>query len=267
MRLINKAYIVVSLFIFTQSICLAQQSQSFRGEVNANDINIRYDSTVNSEVICKINKGECVEIILELYNWYKIRLPKLAPSFIRKNLVTLIDDKTAKVLKNNVNIRLHPNESSPILGKVDQNEIINILEDKGGWYKIEPVNNSFGWIHKKFVSKSCAEKISIQEETKAINKIENTKPVEKIEMGEVIATTSLGQSITVEGVINPYGKIFKRKGTHKFISEDNKIFLLKGSKKSLDVLNYHRVKIIGKLVDDPKQKYPIIEVEKTELRD
>jgi len=124
----------------------------FQGEINANNINIRSDSTINSKIICIANRGEPVEVIRESYAWYKIRLPKRAPSFIKKNLVELIDTKSAKVIKNNVNIRLGPDESSPILGKADKNEVINILSESGEWYKIEPLANSFGWVHSKFVN-------------------------------------------------------------------------------------------------------------------
>jgi uncharacterized protein YgiM (DUF1202 family) len=154
LKLIYRIFFI-SLFLFVQLVhnIYAETSFPFRGEVNSNNINIRSNSTVNSEVVCNLNKGSPVEVVLELYGWYKIRLPKNAPSYIKKNLVGLINDKTARALKDRVNIRLHPNELSPILGRVNKNEIISILEDKGEWYKIEPVNNSFGWIHKKFVDK------------------------------------------------------------------------------------------------------------------
>jgi uncharacterized protein YgiM (DUF1202 family) len=117
------------------------------------------DSTVSSAVICVLNKGERVEVTLELYDWYKIRLPKAAPAYIKKNMAACLSYTTqkycesAKVIKNSVNIRLSPNESSPIIGKAVKDEIINIQQEKGGWYKIYPIINSYGWIHKKFINK------------------------------------------------------------------------------------------------------------------
>jgi uncharacterized protein YgiM (DUF1202 family) len=246
----------------------------FIGEINADNINIRSDSTVSSEIICKVNKGEQVEVTRERYGWYKIRLPKYAPSFIKKNLVTAIEDKpansfdklrdsgtelnrNAKVIKNRVNIRLHPNESSPILGKVDRNEVITILEDKGEWFRIEPVNSSFGWINNKFISKISS-----------VTKPENPLVPQKVkEEKNAAVPITLEKSITAEGVIKPYGIVFKRLATHKLITNDNKIFLLKGGKKSLDILNYHKVKVIGKFIEPNKQRYPIIDIEKIEALD
>jgi len=261
----------VALLLFmlfsAANILRAGEPAPFTGEVNANNINIRSDSTVSAEIICKSAKGERLEVVSERYDWYKIRLPKQAPSFVKKNLVAGIEDKpadsfdklkasgnelikNAKVIKDNVNIRLAPNESSPILGKVNRNEVLTVLADKGGWYKIEPVNNSFGWISTRFVSKVSSaakpEPTQTQQQTISLAGEKNT---------------------VIEGIIKPYGIVFKRPATHKLITSDNKIFLLKGNKKSLDQLNYHRVKVTGKFIGPDTQKYPIIEVEKIEALD
>lgn len=154
-----------ALFVFVlllgPKICSAQASQSFQGEVNADNINVRSDATVSADIICTVNKNEPVGVVLELYEWYKIRLPKNAPCYIKKNLVDCIDTvpatenqcKNAKVSKNRVNIRLRPNESSAIIGIVDKDEAINIVRGEGDWYRIEPLQNSFGWINKRFVNK------------------------------------------------------------------------------------------------------------------
>ena len=246
------------------------KSVLFQGEINANNINIRSDSTVGSKIICIANKGEPVEVIRESYGWYKIRLPKTAPSFIKKNLVGLVDEKTAKVIKDNVNIRLRPDESSPILGKADKNEVINILEEREEWYKIEPLNNSFGWVNKKFVDKEVKLAQEISASTKGGcasgakggsafgGKKENKIMDEKVSQDE---------SVTIEGIIKPYGKVIKRIATHKLITADNNVFLLKGNKGSLDSLNYHKVKVTGKLINPKDKKHTIIEIQRIEVSD
>lgn len=230
--------------------CPAQeQSPSlFQGELNDNNINVRSDSTVSSKVICVLNRGEPVEVVKESYEWYKIRLPKTAPSFIKKGMVMLIDDKAATVSKDNVNIRLEPNESSPILGEAGKNEVINILGESAEWYKIEPLSNSFGWVHKRFVNK-----------TEAIRRIKEAGlPPEKAPGDE---------SLIIEGVIKPYGKVIKRLATHKLFTTDNKVFLLKGNKESLNSLNYRKVRVTGKPDNSTGRKYTTIEIVKIEAID
>jgi uncharacterized protein YgiM (DUF1202 family) len=250
------------------------KSVFFQGEINANNINIRSDSTINAKIICIANKGEPVKVIRESYEWYKIRLPKTAPSFIKKSLVGLIDEKTAKVIKDNVNIRLNANESSPILGKADKNEVINIIEERGEWYKIEPLANSFGWVHKKFVNLAPQEARVIKpwggvDKADIINKREEVKLAQEIKKENKIMDEKVSQdeSVTIEGTIKPYGKVIKRIATHKLITADNNVFLLKGNKGSLDSLNYHRVKVTGKLIHPKHPKHAIIEIQKIEALD
>jgi SH3-like domain-containing protein len=255
------------LFIAENNLC-AQENMPFTGEVNADNINIRADSTVSADIICKAAKGETLEVVSQSYNWYKIRLPKNAPSFVKKDLVARIEDKpadsfdklkstgeglikNAKVIKERVNIRLSPTEASPVLGKIGRNEVVTVLAEKGDWYKIEPVNNSFGWINAKFVNKASA----------------TAKPVTAEPQQQQAAQAKETENIVVEGLIRPYGMVFKRPATHKLITVDNKIFLLKGDKKNLDLLNYHKVRVSGKFTGPVNQKYPIIETEKIEALD
>lgn len=259
----DKVSIIVFLFVFLNlfNICPAQEFQTFQGKVNADNINIRSDSSVSSEVICNVNRGDYVEVILEFYDWHKIKLPKTAPAFIKKDLVETTDGKTARVLKDRVNIRLHPDLSSPIIGRVNINDAVNILEDKGQWYKIEPVN-SFGWIHKKFVNKV----IPVKEDVKIEQKIEEVKVKESRAVDESLSRLEiLDETITLEGIIKPYGKVIKRIATHKLITKDGKIFLLKGNREKLNVLTYHKVKVTGKSIDSAKGKYPVIEISKLEV--
>ncbi len=277
------------LFMLTPFICSAQDNNLspieltaapkqkavlFQGEISANNINIRSDSTVSSKIVCIVEKGVPVEVVRESYEWCKIRLPKTAPSFIKKNLVTLIDEKTAKVIKGNVNIRLEPYESSPILGRADKNEVINILQDRGEWYKIEPLNNSFGWVNKKFVNPASQEATAVKpwggmNKADTINKREEVKPAGEMKKENKILDekVSSGESLTIEGIINPYGKVIKRIATHKLITADNKVFLLKGNKGGLDSLNYHRVRVTGRLTPNKNPKYTIIEILKIEALD
>lgn len=250
----------LSLFLlahFSFANCAQESFLSFKGEINSDNINIRQDSTVNAPIICNVDKDSRVEVISDFYEWYRIRLPKFAPSYIKKSLVECIfyeepqinrACQNGRVLKDRVNVRLSPNENSPILGQIDKNETVNIIQEESDWYKIEPIKESFGWIHKKFVSPVTTEVEEPVNETSSPkdNKIKDIAAPE--------------ESITVNGLITPYGKIIKRIATHKLLSADKEVFLLKGEKRSLDAYNYRKAKVTGKRVVLPKQKYPLIEV-------
>lgn len=253
----NLSFSVFILLCFSLLPCLGVlASEISYGRVTADNINVRSDATINSQIICQVRESDTVEVILDRYDWYKIKLPKTAPVFVKKELIACIDTNTAKAVKDNINIRLLPSESSVVLGEISKNEILNILEDQGDWYKIEPTDNSFGWIHKKFVEKTAPVSqvpvISIP-----------TKPAQSDET----EVEDRNEEILLEGVVQPYGKVFKRLATHKLVTKDQGTFLLKANLSNLNTLTYHRVKITGKLVSLKKQKYPVIEVVKMEALD
>lgn len=244
----------INTFILAQDLSPLDKPYLFQGEVGADNINIRSDSSINSEVICRVNKGEAMDVAAELYDWYKIRLPVSAPSYIKKDLVLLNSDNTAIVLKNNVNIRLHPDTSARILGRANKNDLVKVLEERADWYRIEPVKESFGWIHKNFVKKIEEKKIELVQK-------DDNKVVGAEEKKEEAAGS---KKITLEGIIRP--KVFKRVATHKLIAKDHKLYLLKGDKEYLNSFNHQSVRLTGKITDiNTGQKPVLLEVEKIEV--
>ena len=237
--------------MFTGTL-LAGGFTAFTGQINASDINLRVDATVNSTLICTLAEGELVEVVSEAYNWYKIRLPKAAPSYIKKSLVKCINTTTdkcfsAKVTGSRVNIRLGPSESSWILGKVDESTVVNIVRDKGPWYKIEPVHQSYGWVNKKFINKEIV----------VLEKVASDSASQCADIK--LSAPPASEQIVVEGVVSPYGVVLWRKATHKLITDSQQVYFLKGNRRSLNSLNYHKVKVSGKLISAKDSRYPIIE--------
>lgn len=248
-------FIILSGFIFAGPV-LAAAPVSFTGRINAGDINIRVDATTGSSVACVLAKGQLVEVVSEAYDWYKIRLPKIAPSYIRKDLAECINMdpvtnpekcSSAKIIKDRVNVRLGPSESTWVLGKVNKLTVVSILSSRGDWYKIVPVHESFGWVNKKFVDKY-------------------TPPVEKkIMPPAAVKETKPANQLIIAGTVSPYGIVLWRTATHKLITPEGKAYFLKGNRKSLNSLNYRKVKVTGKLISPAKSKYPIIEIDIIEV--
>jgi len=251
MRTPKLTFIIFMLsFIFAGTV-FAAAFTAFSGQINADNINARVDATVGSAVICSLPKGELVEVVSEAYDWYKIRLPKEAPAYVKKDLVECINPDpvsnpgkclSAKVIKNRINIRLGPGESTWILGKADKLTVVNILAQENGWYKIQPIYQNYGWVNKKFVSRE----ITLPKKQKVVE-----LPVKDTQSSDLLV---------VEGTISPYGVVLWRKATHKLVTSDNKIYFLKDNRKSLDSLNHHKVKVTGKLISPAASKYPIIQI-------
>lgn len=239
--------IVLVVCLVASIAAFGATSVNFNGQINATDINLRVDATVGSAVICVLAKGELVQVVSEAHDWYKIRLPKEAPSYVREDLVECFNPDpvttpgkclSAKVIKDRINIRLGPSESTWILGKADKQTVVNILTKENGWYKIQPIYQSYGWVNKKFVSKEAV----LPEKQEAIKVIQPS------------------DSLVIEGVVSPYGVVLWRQATHKLITSENKVYFLKGNRKTLDSLNYHKVKVSGKLISPAESKHPIVGV-------
>ncbi|MFA5149550.1 MAG: SH3 domain-containing protein [Candidatus Omnitrophota bacterium] len=240
-----------------------EEKVPFLGEINANNINLRLDATTTAEAIATLNKGERVDVIAEFYGWYKVRLPKNVPVYIKKSLAACINYageralaetpvnqrcSSAKVLKDRVNIRSKPSESSGIVGITDKNIVVNVTVDTGSWYGIEPIQNSFGWVYKKFITKAV---ILPSPVPLSQNKITNPE--------------NQGGDTVLIGTVKPYGIVFMRPATHKLISVDDRVFLLKGNRSSLNALNNHKVKVTGKMLNSVKGEYPVVEIKRIEV--
>ena len=246
--------------IFARAV-FAAGFTAFTGQVNAGDINVRVDATIGSAVVCILAKGQLVEVVSEVYDWYKIRLPKESPSYIKKDLVECINSSaakcsSAKVIGSKVNIRLGPNESTWILGKVDESTVVNIIKEEGSWYEIEPVHQSYGWVNKKFINKNI---VVFKEKSAAFLQPAALQPVDLV-VGNQAAVIQPDGQLAVEGTVSPYGVVLWRKATHKLVTDNNEVYFLKGNRKGLDSLNYRKVRVTGKLITPKNSKSPIIEV-------
>jgi SH3-like domain-containing protein len=276
------------VFVFSAVLATAA-TEPFTGEIISDTINIRSDSTAGAESLHKAGAGERVEVVGESYDWYRIRLPRTVVCFIKKEFVKTDGERSGVVTAENVNIRFFPSEAALILGRADKDEPVVILGESDGWYKIEPVRNSYGWVHKKFVRKAppgepvpAPAAADVQPPAAA-----DTPAPADIQIGAVIPeipkepvavpretsqeasgeTAQTEDTVVLVGLVKSYGHVINRPATHKLITKDKQTYLLKYSPPALDALALHTVRVTGKPVSFPNTKFPGIEVEQIELLD
>ncbi len=264
--------LITAIFIFTANTAHAQQ-QVFPcvGEVTSNAINIRCDATTSSKTIGAVNDHDIINIVAESFDWYKIRLPKDATCFINAKYVKLIEQgsdgapvRTSFGIVNadSVNLRLEPNGSSCILGRINKDKVVNILEKQGDWFKVTPPDTACGWINKKFV------KVLVTPQTATMTTAASIEPKTTTQEKPALAKAEGPEktdTVTIVGIIEPYGKIIGRKGTHKITTDSKKTYILKGDKKMLNSCSYRKAAVRGALQDISGQPYPVISVEKIEV--
>lgn len=170
------------------------------------------------------------------------------------------------VKEDGINIRSDSTVSSKVIGSAMKGQEVTVIAQAYDWYKIRfPLDapsghsdkNSFAWMHKKFIERKAQVIEAAPAEEAAVDV---AQPAVAVEMEEPQAAVSAGE-ISITGIVKPYGKVFRRRATHKLVTEDNQIFLLKGDKKELNALNSRKVRVSGiKEEGAPKGKYPLIAV-------
>ncbi|MFH0935469.1 MAG: SH3 domain-containing protein [Candidatus Omnitrophota bacterium] len=171
------------------------------------------------------------------------------------------------VKEDGINIRSDSTVSSKVIGSARKGQEVTVIRQAYDWYKIRfPLDtpsehadkNSFAWIHKKFIERKPQSAAEAAPAEKAA--VEAGQPAAAAETAGPQAAVSAGE-ISITGIVKPYGKVFRRRATHKLITEDKQVFLLKADKKKLNVLNSRKVRVSGiKEEGAPKGKYPLIEV-------
>ncbi len=224
--------IFITLFI-TNAFCFTL------GYITHDGINLRSDSRITSQIICKLNKGERVNIIGKRYEWYKVVLPKKCSCYVYKDYLKRKGRKGI-CTATNVNIRIRPSLDSEIVGRLSKGEEVEILGINKDFYKITPTLKCYGYVHKKFVKLLKSDKKEDQSNVKSSKKDLEKKFVEFIgfftkEDGFYFLKTpdKIYKIKTFRNLDKFIGKRIKMRG---YISE-NKKFVLKSIKILKDVNN------------------------------
>jgi len=260
---IIKIFLILAFsgFIFLCS-GFCQEKFPFYAAVVIEGVNVRTDSTINSEIIIKLNKGDAVLVAKEFYDWYRIALPKSSPCYVFGKYITAMSEKTGVINSDNVNVRLKPSTKSIILGKLKKGQSVNIISFTDNWYLIEPTLETYGWIHKSVVKAAEPTNPNLPELSQKKEEITpNTAVIaEKKEEAK--------NNLSLEGIIYERGKtlgLFRKKITHKLLTTNNVAYLLTGNKYKFNLYVNDKVRIKGYLITGlPNQEYPVIEVQELE---
>lgn len=265
MRSLN--YLILSLILVT---CLIENSYSIEekfpyiGIITSDAVNIRTGANPNFEILCKLNKGSFITIVGRSFDWYKIKLPKQAHCYVNSNCIEVKDIATGIIKADRVNIRARAGQNYNILSQLNKGDKVELIEKTGDWYKIEPTENCFGWVHSDFVKY-----FSRMEEVKlGKKKVEDVKEVKleppKQEQIKEEPIKEEKEAPVATGRIEDLGKIINRPGTHKLVKDGSIIYYLRGDKSVLDSLIYYEVQVWGEVMKRPNCKYPLITVRKIE---
>ncbi|MCR4337620.1 MAG: SH3 domain-containing protein [Candidatus Omnitrophica bacterium] len=240
----------------------------FVGEVASQELNIRAGQSENFEKVGRLQKGEEVVVVAESYGWYKIVLPAQSKSYVSKDYVKVVGKNLGEVTGTRVNVRGGPGTNFSVLAQLHQGDAVRILEEKEGWYLIEPPDQGHGWVAAQYVqfkSSSVPTKQPIQDALKT--------EVAQLKSGLFADATSSplvaseeDAVITASGVLDDLGsQALSQEVRHHLVLDGQVLYLLKGYRMLLDGFLHQKVKIEGKIQPDMKSSVPVVLVTKITL--
>lgn len=241
----------------------AEETFPFSARVTAEKVNVRAGQSENFEKLDVLNQKDEVVVVGKSYSWYKIRLPRTAKSFIIDKYVDVKGDM-AEVTADRVNVRAGADVNRTALAQLAKGTKVRIIEKLEGWYRIEPIDESYGWISEEFLAfKSNV----IPSQAAAV-----VNPPEVVELKPVQPTASSSVSVSE--------KIVTLKGTlkapvtqelsvpeYQLLTDDKSVYILQGMEHVLKEFLHSTVQVEGRMkegLEDPSSR-PVVQVSRIQL--
>ncbi len=133
-----------------------------------NNINIRGQARINSEVIGHLKKGDEVTVLEEVTlkhpktdepaQWVKIALPESMHVWVN---TPLVDASNSVVKAHKVNLRGGPGENFSILGRIKAGDVIKAIGTKGDWTELESGTNAYAFVAAHLLEPKAAAPIPV----------------------------------------------------------------------------------------------------------
>lgn len=130
--------------------------------VEAKNVNVRGRSTIVSEPLAKLNKGDTVMVIEQVENkwakgddmkqWAHITYPSNAPVWIFASFV----DSNKVVTVPKLNLRGGPGENFSIVGRLTKGATVNEIITKGEWMQIQPTPGCSAFVAAIFLKQDAS---------------------------------------------------------------------------------------------------------------
>ena len=250
----------------------AEEAQSFPfvGENTAqNYLNIRAGQSTNFEKVGQLLSGEKVVVVDKDYDWYKIKLPENADSYVSAKYVKVLGEGIAEILGDRVNIRAQPRIGAAILGQVEKEALVRVLEQPDmQWVKIEPIDESYGWVSAEYIKRTNiavppARVVRLPTRNIYVKK----RMAEEAEQGAQAAQEETPQPdpnwVSVQGIIIDVNQeALSADIRHSVVLENNQSYYLKGYRRLFDIFLHNKVNVEGVLLPEMNTPNPVIFVNK-----
>lgn len=255
---IIRAAVVITAALFFSCPSFSQESFPFLGEITGKRVNIRSGQSESFEKIGRLDEGARVVVTGKSYDWYKIKLPANANSYISDQFVQMLGEGVGEITGTRVNVRAAADLNSFVIGKLSKGDLVRVLGEEKGWFRIEPADTTSGWVAAGFV-RFASDRVPPP------RVVERPAPPKKTLIVKKSEEKPAPADIIVTGVVeNITGNNVSDNVRHR-INTDKGVYYLKGYRRMLDGFLSLRVEITGRAQDETAADAPVLLVRKISL--
>ena len=207
---------------------------------------MRLDSTAFSPELGKIPEDTYLEVVQEKYDWYKIRIPEGSQAFVNSSYITIHSESEGISKASNLNIRSQNSLEAPIIGRLNKDQAIEIIETQGEWLRINPYPYSYAWVHKKSLKILSEQKEKPKATPSPEFLVSEIKTLEKILDAQL---KSIKQEPLATGFLKKRGILFTNYG-YRLENGNQIIFLKVKNTEEADKLLEQKVNVWGKFQNE-----------------
>jgi SH3-like domain-containing protein len=266
-----KIFSIVFLFLlvtFATSSFAQEELFPFVAEVTVKQVNVRAGQSENFEKLTILKKGDLAVVVGRRFSWFKIELPSSAKSYISRQFIMEAENGDGKVIGSRVNVRGGPGLDFTVLNQAQQGQTVKIVEEVGDWYRIEPIDGTFGWIADQFLAFRSSDVNAFREELiamkrKEFKEVQRQKKLADIKKREEVVIED--NQISIIGILQPNTKAWPDGPQYQLNAKDGRIYFLSGVKEILDDLLSYKITVDGILKEDERSDNGIIQAIRVEL--
>jgi len=259
--MIRKFFILTgALILFLTNAC-AQEKFPFVGEIISDRVNVRAGPNINFERLIQFNKGEEAVVVDKNYTWFKVKLPVKAICYIKADFIKGLSEDIGEVTGDRVRLRAGAGENFSAIGKLDKGTIVRYTELINGWYRIEPVEGSYGYVSEEFIkfkSETIPPPYIIAQPVRNIDHKEGL--AEQVQTTETLVPVTT-EPLTVTGQLVDQGRMIRSKELrYKLVTDGKPMYFLIGDSSAFNDIIDRNVELKGNIKNYPAgtYKYPVL---------
>ena len=258
--MLKKLVLTLSLLCFGCITADAQEVFPFVAKVKAKTANVRAGQNTNFESLSQLTQGTQIVVVGSSFEWRKIKLPADAKAFVNAGFVKDLGEGIGEVTGNRLNIRAAALMNASIVGQLKKGDLVRVLEKKDDWYRIEPTQESFGWVHNDLIEKTDVAVPATRVVQAPIRNIYVKKRTD-----EAKASSLPPGVMGATGIVADLANNMISANIRHYIESDGKVYVLQGYRHVIDGFLHQKVRVEGVLKPDVKSDNPVLLVTKITL--